>query len=87
MAKKLNSNCPVTRGDVDLDWYAERDQAWVELGLASPARRALVNAKLLKLSDLKKITRADLAACHGMGPSAIKILDAEMKSKGWTFKN
>jgi hypothetical protein len=87
MVKKIDSNCPVTRGEVDLDWYAEHDGAWRELGLASPARRALVNAGLLKLSDLKKISREKLAAQHGMGPSALKILDAEMTSKGWKFKN
>lgn len=86
MAKKDEAKCPVTRGEVDLSYYAERDQAWVELGLASPARRALVNAELFKLSDLKKISRIDLAEQHGMGPKALKVLDAEMKAKGWSYK-
>ena len=86
MAKKDDAKCPVTRGEVDLSFYSERDQEWVALKLASPARRALVNAGLLKLADLKKISRADLAAQHGMGPNALKVLDAAMKSKNWNYK-
>ena len=56
---KKSSNCAVVRGEVDLSKYEEVDGIWRKLGLAAPARRALVNAKLLKLSDLKKISEKD----------------------------
>ena len=74
MANKSDAKCPVTRGEVDLDYYAKLDGAWRELKLAAPARRALVNAKLLKLSDLKKIRLSELKELHGMGPNAIALL-------------
>lgn len=68
------AKCAVTRGEVDLSKYAKVDGVWRELGIAAPARRALVDAKILKLSDLKKWSDEDLLALHGMGPTAIKIL-------------
>ena len=83
---KNSSNCAVVRGEVDLSKYEEVDGVWRELGLAAPARRALVNAKLLKLSDLKKISEKDFLALHGMGPSAAKLIKVEMRKKKITFK-
>ena len=83
---KKSSNCAVVRGEVDLSKYEEVDGIWRKLGLAAPARRALVNAKLLKLSDLKKISEKDFLALHGMGPSATKVVRREMKLKKMTFK-
>jgi hypothetical protein len=74
VSKKNQAKCAVTRGEVDLEKYAKVDGFWRELGLAAPARRALVNNKLFKLSDLKKWSDEDLLALHGMGPSALKIL-------------
>ena len=62
------------------------DQVWKLLGLAAPARRALLNAKLTKVSQLQKHRREAIAALHGMGPNAMKILDAAMKSAGVKFK-
>ena len=59
-AKKTNrSNCDVTAGRVDLSKYEKLDGYWKELGLAAPARRALVNNKVLKTTDLKKFTERD----------------------------
>ena len=57
-----------------------------ELGLAAPARRALVDNKMLRLTDLKKIRLDDLSALHGMGPSAIKILKKSLKEAKLDFK-
>ncbi len=39
----LQSQCAVTNGEVDLEYYASVDQAWVKIGLAAPARRALID--------------------------------------------
>ena len=74
MKKSSKSNCPVTKGEVDLDAYAKVDGVWKELGLAAPARRALVDKKILKLTDLKKFTFDQVADFHGMGPNALTIL-------------
>ena len=72
MAKQSKSNCPVTKGEVDLS--AKVDGVWKELGLAAPARRALVDNKILNLADFKKFTIDQVADFHGMGPNALLIL-------------
>lgn len=69
-----DSMCPVTRGEVDLDWYAERDGVWRELKLAAPARRALINADLLTVEDLARVSEADISQLHGIGKNALVIL-------------
>jgi len=74
MAKPSKSNCPITKGEVDLSAYAKVDGVWKELGLAAPARRALVDNKILKLADLKKFTIDQVADFHGMGPNALSLL-------------
>lgn len=76
MGNKKSSKkiCAVTAGEVDLTKYEKLDQDWRALGLASPARRALVDANLLKIKDLQKIRLSDLTQLHGMGPKAIEIL-------------
>ena len=80
--QKSTSNCPVTRGEVDLSFYEMRDEVWRKIGIPAPARRALVDAKLLKLTDLQKVSPSDLKQLHGMGPKAISILlDAGAKFK------
>ena len=74
MTKKQKKICAVTRGEVDLSKYEKVDGVWRDLGIAAPARRALVDAKILKIRDLNKWTDQELLKLHGMGPSAIKIL-------------
>jgi hypothetical protein len=61
------------------------DEIWKALGLGAPARRALVNEKILKVSDLAKFTQAQIAALHGMGPSTMPKLLAAMKAEGVKF--
>ena len=86
MAKK-DSNCAVTRGEVDLDRYAALDGEWRKVGIAAPARRALVDAKLYKVSDLRKISLEELSELHGMGKSAIARLKVLMAAKKIKFAN
>lgn len=74
-----SSQCPVTRGEVDLDWYAERDGVWRELGLSAPARRALVNAGILKTADLRRWTADDISALHGIGKTTLPKLQPFLK--------
>jgi hypothetical protein len=86
MAKKPNSRCPVVRGEVDLTKYEALDGEWRKIGLAAPARRALVDAKLYKVSDLRKVSLADLSEMHGMGKSAIARLSSIMEAKKIRFR-
>ena len=68
------SRCEVTQGTVDLSWYAERDGVWRELKLAAPARRALVNAGILTVSDVSAYSLRELQALHGIGKNALNVL-------------
>ena len=85
--EKKDSNCAVTRGEVDLDKYAALDGEWRKVGIAAPARRALVDAKLYKVSDLRKISLEELTELHGMGKSAIARLKVLMAAKKIKFAN
>ena len=82
----MKKKCAVTQGLVDLENYAKLDTFWQSMKIAAPARRALVDRKLFKLSDLKKISEKELISLHGMGPNALKILKKEMKKKKLSFK-
>jgi hypothetical protein len=65
--------------------YDAFDGQWRKIGLSGPARRALVDAKLYKVSDLRKITLAELNSLHGMGKSAVARLKVLMNAKKLTF--
>jgi hypothetical protein len=58
---------------------------WVRIGISGPARRALVDAKLYKVSDLRKITLQELTELHGMGKSSIARIQVIMKAKKISF--
>lgn len=53
--------------------------------LAAPAQRALANAGYLNLEQLTKVTEADLASLHGMGPNALGKIREALKAKGLSF--
>ena len=65
----------------------ELDAHWREIGLAAPARLALVEAKLFKVSDLRKIRLSELEALHGMGKSAIARIKVIMYAKKIKFRS
>jgi len=81
------SNCPVINGEVDLARYEKLDVEWREIGLAAPARRALVDAKLYKVSDLRKITVDELEDLHGMGKTAIARIKVIMNARKIKFRS
>ena len=54
--------------------------------MAAPARRALIDEGLYKLSDLRKVSIDLVKDLHGMGPNAIRILINEMKKKDLSFR-
>ncbi len=76
--KKKSSQCAVSRGEVDPAKYAEIDGEWRALGLAAPARRALVDAGITTVKQLKKFSREEIAALHGMGPNAMKKIQSAL---------
>ena len=86
VASKKTSHCAVARGEVDIAGYASLDGVWRGLGLAAPARRALVDAGLTELAQLCKWTRAELASLHGVGPNALRTIDVALMSRGLFFR-
>ena len=61
------------------------DGVWKAIGLGAPARRALVDAKILKVTDLGKYTKAQIESLHGLGPSSLPKLAQAMKAEGVKF--
>ena len=84
--KKKQSEINATNETTELDRYQSLDAAWREIGLAAPARHALVDDGLLELSDLRKVSLAAVKELHGMGPNAIRILTTEMKKADLSFR-
>lgn len=54
--------------------------------IGSPATRALEAAGYTNLKQLTKVTEAELAQLHGMGPKALGILREALKAEGLSFK-
>jgi hypothetical protein len=51
-------------------------------GIGAPATRALTGAGYTRLAQLDGVSRAELAALHGVGPKAVRILDEELAARG-----
>ncbi|MBL8101397.1 MAG: DUF1801 domain-containing protein [Anaerolineales bacterium] len=54
--------------------------------IGSPATRALEAAGYTNLKQLTKVTEAEIAQLHGMGPKALGILRDTLKAQGLSFK-
>ena len=88
MAKSKNkSTDSADISQAELDRYESLDREWREYKLAAPARRALVDAKPYKVSDLRKISLAELEGLHGMGKSAVARLKVLMNAKKIKFRS
>lgn len=61
-----------------LEWYENEvkkiSKEILQLKLPRPALRALVNASIYTKSALKKKSKEELAALHGIGPLAMEKL-------------
>jgi hypothetical protein len=86
MAKPSKNPKPVAPNPEDPSSYDAFDGEWRAIGLTGPARRALVNAKLYKVSDLRRITSAELDQLHGVGKSAIARIKQIMAAKKIRFR-
>ena len=53
--------------------------------LGRPAQRALAGAGIASFSDLARWTQKDVAALHGIGPSAFPPLIAALEARGLGF--
>lgn len=85
-AKQARKESALAATDHALDRYEAVDGEWREIGIAAPARRALIDDGLFTLSDLRKTSLAALKELHGMGPNAIRVLVAEMKKADLSFR-
>ncbi len=85
MKEPKKSNQEIDISQAELDRYESLDREWREYGISAPARRALVDAKLYKVSDLRKISESNLEGLHGMGKSAIARLKVLMNAKKIKF--
>ena len=85
-AERAQSRDSSAQSDADLDAYSEVDGVWRELGLAAPARRALIDDGYYKLSDLRKVSLDAIKDLHGMGPNAIRIITSAMKKADLSFR-
>jgi hypothetical protein len=53
--------------------------------LAAPARRALAAAGYQRLEQLAKVSEAEIAQWHGIGPNALKQLRQALAARGLSF--
>jgi hypothetical protein len=81
-SKKLSASDPKSV-------QARQDQLeseWRAIGLSGPARRALVEAKLYRVSDLRKVSLAELVALKGVAKSAVARIRVIMDAKKISFR-
>jgi len=55
-------------------------------GLSRPALRALQAAGFERLKQLVRISESELAKLHGIGPRAVVVLRAALRSQGLSFR-
>src|SRR5262249_27228191 len=53
--------------------------------LSAPARRALENEGIMTLTKLSKYTENEILRLHGMGPSSVPKLKANLRGEGLSF--
>jgi hypothetical protein len=54
-------------------------------GIGAPARRALAAAGVVSLDQLSGVREAEVAALHGVGPQAMRVLGAALAERGLAF--
>lgn len=55
--------------------------------ISAPARRALESKNICTLQQLSKFTEKQILAMHGIGPSSIPVLKAELKKAGLQLRD
>lgn len=54
--------------------------------LNAPARRALINKRILTVKKLSTFTEAEILKFHGIGPSSIPVLKNELRLNKLSFR-
>ena len=54
--------------------------------LSAPARRALENAGIKTVTQLTKLSEAEILRLHGMGKASMPLLKKVLKEKGLSFR-
>lgn len=55
------------------------------LKIGQPAHRALANNGVRSLAQLSALRRSEVAAWHGIGPKALRLLDAALAEANLTW--
>lgn len=66
--------------------YEKLDAEWRRIGLTAPARKALVDAKLYKVSDLRRISLDELNELEGISKSSVARIKVIMNAKRISFR-
>lgn len=54
--------------------------------LSRPAQRALAGARIMTFVDLANWRRQDVAALHGIGPTALVVLNPALAARGLDWR-
>ena len=68
-----------------MDEQEKLELEWRKIGLTGPARKALVEAKLYKVSDLRKVRESQVSSLPGMSKSAVARIKVIMAAKKISF--
>ncbi|MFE9044963.1 DNA-binding protein [Streptomyces sp. NPDC012421] len=61
---------------------SDRPETDFPRGVGAPATRALAAAGYTRLAELSGVPEADLAALHGVGPKALRVLGEALAERG-----
>jgi hypothetical protein len=53
--------------------------------IGKPAQRAFASVGITRLSQVTKMSRAELGQLHGVGPKALGILEKALAARGQAF--
>ena len=67
-------------------YYKEQKLKEFPAKISAPALRGLIGAKITTLTKLANFSEQQILDLHGVGPTAIPLLRAALKSKGLSFK-
>lgn len=64
---------------------SDQQESDLPIGLAAPARRALIGAGYWRLAQLTELSEAEVKQLHGIGPNALDQLRRALDAKGLSF--
>ena len=67
------------------DTQEENSENSLPRSIGNPATQALNGFGITRLDQLTKVTEAEVARLHGVGPKAVRILREALAEKGMSF--